>query len=219
MLTVVEDLVFLLLDDKSGKIKNIDLIVLNYSMSGAVLMELALLNKIDTDLDKLMVVDTDPTGNMLLDKYLGILSEENDQSDRNTKYWLSRISGYGEEILETSIDLLIQKNILKVEEKKILWVFGKRRYPSVDEKHEKEVKRRIIDLLLSDDIPDPKDVVLVNLLDTCSLFPTIFSNEEVERLNPRIQQIKRLDLIGQAVSQVLDRLRSDIGDAMLMIPQ
>ena len=114
--------------------------------------------------------------------------------------------------------MLVEKKILKTEEKKILWVIGTRVYPMIDDKEEKEVKRRIIDLLMSDEIPTPQDVVLVSLMDTCSLLTTILSNKEVERLSPRIEQIRKLDLIGQEVTKVLERLRSDIAEAMLMLP-
>jgi golgi phosphoprotein 3 len=191
---------------------------MNYSMAGAVLMDLALTNKIDTDLDKLIVVDSNPTGIEFLDKYLKMISTGINETNDNTKYWLTEFSNYGDEILNAALDMLVQKNILKLEEKKILWVFGTRRYPIVDDRQEKEVKRRIIDLLMSDEIPSPKDVVLVCLIDTCSLFPSILSDKEVEHLKPRIQKIKKLDLIGQAVTQVLEKLRSDIAEAMLMLP-
>ncbi len=88
----------------------------------------------------------------------------------------------------------------------------------IDDKEEKEVKKRIADLLMSDEIPTPQDVVLVSLMDTCSLFSNIFSKKEIERLTPRIEQIRKLDLIGQEVTKVLERLRSDIAEAMLMLP-
>lgn len=217
-LTLAEDVVLILLDDSSGRLANIDLMTMNYSMAGSVLMELALRNKIDTDLDRLVVVDSKPTGIQLLDHYLNIISKEINDTNNNTKYWLTEFSSYGDEILNAALDMLVDKNILKLEEKKILWVFGTRRYPMLDHTQEKEVKRRIIDLLMSDEIPSPKDVVLVCLIDTCSLFNSILSEKEVQQLKPRIQKIKKLDLIGQAVTQVLEKLRSDIAEAMLMLP-
>lgn len=217
-LTLAEDIVLILLDDDSGRLASVDLMTLNYSMAGAVLMELALRNKIDTDLDKLVVADNKPCGVKLLDHYLDLIAREIDDTNNNTKYWLTELSNYGDEILDTALERLVEKKILKLEEKKILWVFGARRYPMVDHSQEKEVKRRLIDLLMSDEIPSPKDVVLVCLIDTCSLFNTILSDKQVHQLKPRIQKIKKLDLIGQAVTQVLEKLRSDIAEAMLMLP-
>ena len=216
MLTLAEDIILLLLDDDTGKLSSIDLMTLNYAMAGAVLMDLALRNKIDNDLESLIVADSTPTGLQMLDTYLDKISSEN--KENNTRYWLTELSNYGEDIVDSALNMLVEKKILKTEEKKILWVIGTRVYPMIDDKEEKEVKRRIIDLLMSDEIPTPQDVVLVSLMDTCSLFTTILSSKEVERLSSRIEQIRKLDLIGQEVTKVLERLRSDIAEAMLMLP-
>ncbi len=216
MLTLAEDIILLLLDDDTGKLASIDLMTLNYAMAGAVLMDLALRNKIDNDLESLIIADSTPTGLQMLDTYLDKISSEN--KENNTRYWLTELSNYGEEIVDSALNMLVEKKILKTEEKKILWVIGIRVYPMVDDKEEKEVKRRIVDLLMSDEIPTPQDVVLVSLMDTCSLFTTILSSKEVEKLSSRIEQIRKLDLIGQEVTKVLERLRSDIAEAMLMLP-
>lgn len=216
MLTLAEDIILLLLDDDTGKLASIDLMTLNYAMAGAVLMDLALRNKIDNDLESLIVADSTPTGLQMLDTYLDKISSEN--KENNTRYWLTELSNYGEDIVDSALNMLVEKKIIKTEEKKILWVIGTRVYPMIDDKEEKEVKRRIIDLLMSDEIPTPQDVVLVSLMDTCSLFTTILSSKEVEKLSSRIEQIRKLDLIGQEVTKVLERLRSDIAEAMLMLP-
>lgn len=216
MLTLAEDIILLLLDDDTGKLASIDLMTLNYAMAGAVLMDLALRNKIDNDLESLIVADSTPTGLQMLDTYLDKISSEN--KENNTRYWLTELSNYGEDIVDSALNMLVEKKILKTEEKKILWVIGTRVYPMIDDKEEKEVKRRIIDLLMSDEIPTPQDVVLVSLMDTCSLFTMILSRKEVEKLSSRIEQIRKLDLIGQEVTKVLERLRSDIAEAMLMLP-
>lgn len=216
MLTLAEDIILLLLDDDTGKLASIDLMTLNYAMAGAVLMDLALRNKIDNDLESLIVADSTPTGLQMLDTYLDKISSEN--KENNTRYWLTELSNYGEDIVDSALNMLVEKKILKTEEKKILWVIRTRVYPMIDDKEEKEVKRRIIDLLMSDEIPTPQDVVLVSLMDTCSLFTMILSSKEVEKLSSRIEQIRKLDLIGQEVTKVLERLRSDIAEAMLMLP-
>lgn len=214
MLTFVEEILLLTLDDETGKFGYADSTEINYALAGAVLMDLALRSKIDTDLKRLFVVDSTPTGEELLDRYLRVISATN--RDYSTRHWVIEIAKSGDEIKQRALSMLVEKGILKMEEKKILWVFETRRYPVVDDTEEKEVKRRILDLLFSDEIPSPRDVVLVSLVDSCRLFPKILSSYEAERLAPRIEQITRLDLIGQAVSQVLEQLRSDLANVMLL---
>jgi len=112
VLTLAEEIVLLLLDDESGKLMNIDLMTLNYSMAGAVLMDLALKNRIDTDLDKLVVVDSSHTGLSILDNYLEKIISEN--ADNNTRFWLTELSNYGEEILDKALGLEVDQIYLPV---------------------------------------------------------------------------------------------------------
>lgn len=217
MLTFAEEVALLILDDETGKLANAGSPNVNHAMAGAVLMDLALRSKIDTDLEKLVVVYSTPTGEEILDCYLAMIAAE--EQVYHVRYWIAVLAlSHGRAILDKALSMLVKKGILKLVEKKILWVYETRRYPVIDDTEEKEVKRRIINLLLSDEIPTPRDVVLICLADTCELFPNILNAREAERLAPRIAQIRRLDLIGHAVFQVVERLRSDIAKAMLLQP-
>ncbi len=217
MLTFAEEIVLLILDDETGKLANAGSPSVNHALAGAVLMGLALRLKIDTDLEKLVVVDSTPTGEEILDSYLALIAAA--EQVYNVRHWFAVLAfSHGRAILDKALSMLVKKGILKLVEKKILRVFERRRYTVVVDTQEKEVKRRIINLLLSDEIPTPRDVVLICLADTCELFPNILNAREAERLAPRIAQIRRLDLIGQAVFLVVERLRSDIAKAKLLQP-
>jgi hypothetical protein len=212
MLSLPEEILLLILDDETGKLANASSLGLNYALAGAVLMDLALHSKIDTDLEKLVVVDRTPTGEPILDRYLAQIAAG--KQSESTRYWVSELARRGADIQEKALGMLVEKGILRRVEKKFLWVFETRRYPVIDDREEKEVKRRILDVLLTNEIPEPRDVVLICLADTCALFPTILNKREAERLAPRIAQVRKLDLIGQAVSQAVTQLRLDIAAAM-----
>jgi len=216
LLTFAEEILLLFLDDETGKFENMYYEEFKYALAGAVLMDLALRSKIDTDLEKLTIADPTPTGEEILDKFLRNISES--EVRKNTFYWVSEIAKSGAEIRDKALDSLVKRGILRVEEKKILWVIDVRRYPTVDDTQEKEVRRRLTELLNSDDIPNPHDVVLVSLADTFELFPHIVGKYEAKKLAPRIEQISKLDLIGQSVSQVLKRLREIKADAYVLHP-
>ena len=68
---------------------------------------------------------------------------------------------------------------------------------------EREVKLRIMGVLFSDDIPDPRDVVIICLADACGIFRGILSRRELDRASARIEQVRKLDLIGQAMTQAI----------------
>lgn len=216
MLTFAEEIMLLFLDDETGKFENMYYEEFKYALAGAVLMDLALRSKIDTDLEKLEVVDETPTGEDILDEFLSAIADS--EEEKNTFFWVSEIAKSGAEIRDKALESLVSRGILRVEEKKILWVIGVRRYPTVDDTQEKEVRRRITDLLNTDDIPSPHDVVLVSLADTFDLFPQIVGEYQAKKLAPRIEQISKLDLIGQSVSHVLKRLREIKADAYVLHP-
>ena len=200
MLSFGEELLLLALDDEKGTI--VDKTSIKYGLVGALLMDLALMNKIDTDLENLMIVDTSPTGDDVLDDVLTQIAQSN--RTRTTAYWLVHLSQNSNTIKERLLDRLIQKGILKREEQKILWVFARRRYPVRDDKEEKEVKTRIREVILSDSIPDSRDVVLISLIKGCYLVDEIFSHKEIDAVKGRLEQIAKMDLIGQTVSEIIE---------------
>jgi hypothetical protein len=61
------------------------------------------------------------------------------------------------------LERLVDKGILRIEDKRILWVFAVRRYPLLDDREIREVRARLRDLIDSDAIPDPEDAVLIAL--------------------------------------------------------
>lgn len=66
MLGFVEEIVLLQLDDTQGRFVDLPLSAAEIVLGGAALMELALANRIDTDIDHLVVVDRTPTGDEIL---------------------------------------------------------------------------------------------------------------------------------------------------------
>ena len=67
MLRFAEEIVLLLLNDDDGRFARVSRWSLDYALAGGVLMDLALENRIDTDLENLILVDATPVGDSLLD--------------------------------------------------------------------------------------------------------------------------------------------------------
>ena len=208
MLTFAEEILLLLLDDETEGLIPLQGNVLDATLSGAVLMDLAIRHKIDTDLETLTVVDPTPVGEDLLDFVLADIAASD--VDRSTDYWVEHVSQFGQTIKEKAFARLVERGILKIIDDKILWVLEVRRYPVIDDREEREVKRRILDVILTDDIPEPRDIVLICLADACSIFDKILSPREIERASDRIAQVRKLDLIGQAVGRSIERFHKDL---------
>ena len=208
MLRFAEEVMLLLLHDENGRFERVPDWSLGYALGGGVLMDLALENRIDTDLDSLILVDDTPLGDSLLDPTLAEIAAADDK--RDARFWIERTAGRADEIREEALSRLVHSGILEVQEDRFLWVFRSRRYPVVDGKAEREVKLRIMEVLFSDEIPDPRDVVIICLVDACALVRQLLSKRELDQAAKRIEQVTRLDLIGQAMSQAIRDIQLSI---------
>lgn len=210
-LTFVEEILLLSLDDETGKFFPMGPQGRRYPLAGAVLMDLSLRGKIDSDLERLIVIDRTPTGEALLDGPLAEIAAE--QDPHGAMFWIERLAGRADEIEAQGLQRLTERGIVRCQEKRILWMFETRRYPTIDDREEKEVKRRLLDILLSDELPSPRDVVLICLVDACDLLPRILSTREVEHVAPRVAQLRKLDVLGQAMTEAMQRLQLAIAKA------
>lgn len=201
MLRFAEEIMLLLLDDEDGSFARVPDRLVRYALGGGVLMELALEDRIDTDLDKLILVDSTPLQDSLLDPMLSEIAAATEPHD--TRYWLECAAEHAGDIREGALRRLVQKGILAREDERFLWVFRSRRYPAIDGKAELEVKLRIMEVLFSEKIPDPRDVVIICLADACGIFEKLLANRELARATGRIEQVRKLDLIGQEVIKAI----------------
>ncbi len=203
MLRFVEEIILLLLRD-DGRIIHVPSWSLDYAIAGGVLMDLALENRIDTDLKRLILVDATPVGDSLLDPTLATIAA-GEQHD--TRFWIEHTAQRSLAIREEALSRLVAHGILERHEDHFLWVFRSRRYPLLAGKVEREVKQRIMGVLFSDEIPDPRDAMLIGLADACDIFKELLSPRELHRVAERIELVGGLDLIGQAMSQAITDIK------------
>ncbi len=211
-LRFAEEIMLLLLDDEGERFLRVPDWSLRYALGGGVLMDLALEDRIDTDLEKLILVNPTPMGDDLLDPVLADIA--NEEGTRDARFWVERAAGRADEIREAAVNRLIARGILERREDRFLWVFRSRRYPVIDGTSEQEVKLRIMELLFSEKIPTPRDVVIICLADACGVFAELFSRRELLHVLPRIQFLRRMDLIGRAVTDAVWDIEVSLAQAI-----
>lgn len=207
MLRFVEEIILLMLGDDDGRFIQIPTWSMDYAVAGAVLMDLAMENRIDTDLHNLILISDTPVGDSILDP---VLAQIANGGNHDTRHWVEHVSNSGANIREQALERLVEKGILENQEDRFLWVFRSRRYPSIDDTAEREVKLRILGVLFSDDIPDPRDQMIICLADACAIFPRLLSRREYEGAADRIALVSRMDLIGQAMSQAIHDIQVSV---------
>ena len=227
MLTFSEEILILLLEDGRGTLIPIPRTNIECALAGAVLMDLAFANRIDTDLETLMVTDRTPTGNFMLDRTLAKIGAREETTD--TRTWIKVLAaGDADHIREQALVRLVQHGILVRPDRSFNWAFGRRR--GIGDRRERrfvrafsarrhreaerEIKLRIGNVLLSDDIPDPRDVALIGLVEACDLLGDIFPDRNIDRLRPRVEQLRKMDLIGRELAGAISDIEHNVKMAL-----
>lgn len=205
MLGFVEEIVLLQLDPSSGRFIVLPMSAADVVVAGAALMELAIKNRIDTDLERLTILDATPTGDDILDDVLGRLTSSDEALTIRTA--IEQTTPHARQYQQSALKRLTDKGILRERDGMFLRVFQTRRYPVVDDRQRREVRARLRQVLLTDEIPDPQDVVLICLLEGCELLSLVLTAEELRSAAPRVEQLGRLDLIGQAMKKAVGEIR------------
>ena len=204
-LSLPDELILMLLNEESGYFHQVPGWELNCAVIGAVLAELSLLSRIDTDMDSLILVDRNETGNPALDPILAKIAEE--PAQRNAQYWIERLAVQAESIIDLTLDRLVNLNILKHHEGDF-WTLAptnplaNRHGKTQEGRASQFIKTRISDCILNDAIPDPRDIMVICLVNTCDVIRFIFElDDEAER---RIELICRMDLIGRSIADAVE---------------
>lgn len=213
MLRFAEEILLLLVNEQHGGIDvNYPPHLLDHVFAGAVLMDLALENRIDTDLDHLILVSPDPLGDSLLDPVLADVARG--PADKSAVFWLERAARRGAEIRDEAIARLLERGILESGPDELVFVsqqvFRTRRYPLGDKETREEVRLRIMRVLFSEEIPDPRDTVIICLADACGIIGRMLSSEEQDKAAGRLDLVRKMDLIGQSLTRAIRRLERHV---------
>ncbi|MCY4119877.1 MAG: GPP34 family phosphoprotein [Acidobacteria bacterium] len=220
-LTFCEEILVLLLNDERGTLASIQGTNLDCVLAGAALMDLAFAGRIDTDPERLFVVDRAPTGNLLLDPVLATIAAREETA--NTLAWLRALAAEDAgRIREQALVLLVRRGMLERREGSFNAVFA--RWPEAQGRRHKRnagnararrragrrIERRVRDALLSDGIPDSRDIALIGLIDACGLLGEAVPEGDAGRLRPRVAQLRRLDLIGRVLARAVSEIERGV---------
>lgn len=215
MISFPEEILLLALDEHSGTLKELPTLALPYALSGAVLMDLALANRIDTDVKTLTLIQAAPLNNPILDPALATIVAS--PEPKPIEHWLEVFANDSHAIKTRALAHLTETGILKQEEHRLLWLIPTRRYHTLDNHEKTEIRTRLRALITSDEIPEPRDIVLITLLKACNLLEEILPEDEIERNRERINQLSKMDLIGQAVARSISEIQNSIMSSMLYL--
>lgn len=204
MLRFAEEITLLALNDETGVLHRlVSRRAYDYAIAGALMMELAFINQLDTDAEKVILVDAKPAGDPLLDESLAVLKGLGHEPTivDAIEALAKRAPAFEPRIFAG----LVHKGILQEREKQFLWIKGERTYPMIDGKEETEVRTRIrMTILAEDAIPGPRDVAIIALMEATKLYRVVFVRDELSHCRKKIHRFAQMDFIGQGIAKALE---------------
>lgn len=185
---LVEDLLLLLMDDETGTPAGAG--TLPYALGGAVLVELALLGRVDTTAtgrfggEKVVAVEGEPLDDPLLRQAY----EKVAAKPRGVQTLLLQIGG---SLWGDVVDRLVDRGLVRRESRKVLGVFPATRLPAADGRREQEVRERIRAVLVDGAEPDTRTAALTALLSASGALPAL--RPQLAWSAPVIKRAKELE--------------------------
>jgi len=200
-LNLAENLIRQVSDSNSGRLAIKDRVALDVALGGAVLLDLSLKSRIDSDQRHLWLADDSPTGDGVNDAVLELIAKEG--KPRGIDAWVYRLYGDSHALRIRLLTALARKNIVRPEIRKLFGLIPLQRYKPQNAEIERAVKRRIMSVLCDCTIPSPEDVALGALCEAANLFPSILAPREPDACAERIHQVASMELIAQSVCSVI----------------
>jgi golgi phosphoprotein 3 len=205
---MLEEVVLLAVDEKSGGLRSTRPLGTAYALVGAVFFDLALARKIDTDTEAIQILDRSPTGSPALDRVLSGVAQRGDIT--SVRQWIEEIFYRRDDLEGEALASLIRQGILRLEKSKRLWIIDVERFPMMDYGPQRDVRLRLAEAILSDTIPDTRDIMLVSIAEPCGLLGYVLTDEQLSRRRNRIQVLCNLETISRKVANAINDLESKL---------
>lgn len=172
-LSIAEGLYLIALDDEEGRLLSAAEKSYVYGLLSAALLELFILKKISLNDQKVEVIETSGTGNLVLDKIL-----------HKTKSGLSFIQQiealhHHFKDLKDDIDLLlVNRGILRREETKLLWIPLSERMDNANYAFEQEIRNGLKAMVLKGAKAPLSFMILLSLIYDCKILDEVFAERD-----------------------------------------
>ena len=203
-LSLPEELLLMLLNGESGYFHQVPGWDLNCAVIGAALAELSLASRIDTDRRSLILLDRKAVGDPALDPILKEIAEEPVQ--QNARYWIERLAPRADSIIDLTLDRLVDLKILEHHDGDFWTLSHAAGHEDLNTGNGEGtavefVTSRITKVIFYNEIPTPRDIIIVGLLSTCDVLRFIFELDDESEA--RIKVVCQLELIGRSIAEAV----------------
>lgn len=214
LMLLAEDLLLLLTDDDTGKLAASGTEV-DVALGGALLVELTLLQRVDVAgphervrEGRLVVRDTSPTGDGLLDEALTVAGQQEGKRPQSV------VTRLGKRVRGRLFQRLVDGGVLRAEEGRVLGIFPTHRWPALDSAHESSVRAGLVAALRAGATDQTRTGALVSLLLALDAVDQAVDPGAVglsrRELSANARRIAEGDWAGTAVRHAIDSMNAAV---------
>ncbi len=214
MLTLFEELFLLAFHTEKGAIIRSVRGPLAYGLSGAILSELALRDKVRVEENRrIQVADPSLTGDDILDKALSQLQES--EHPRKITYWINLLGQKPKRMRARLTKRLVAKGVFTQEETRMGWVVPFGDVPDQRASAKYWIKNRLREVALTQCEPQLHDLALLGLVQACGMQNLVFSRDERKIARDRLYEL----MIGIGFNNPIAQSIQDISAAVEAVTQ
>lgn len=208
MFTIAEALILLGTDDDKGTAVSSASSSLNYGLVGSILSELTMTGRIELKEGKVVIADDTLTEVSYFNTVIDEIKE--DHKERTVEHWINHFASKTKAINDPVYLSLVDKGILKEEDKTYFFFFNTNVYPTVDERPEQEIRKHVNDVVFNNAEPDPEIAMLLSLIKTCDLTAEVFGKERKKAAEKKLIELIENNEYGKAVSKTVEDMEAAI---------
>lgn len=214
MQNLADDVMQLLLDDNDG-LPDVSQGYADLGVAGAVLLELVDAGRIASPdgaempagsaagTGKVTVLDASPTGSAVLDRALAKLT---DRSVRSITFPRAAVL-IGKDVRRAVLDQLVQRGLVRRDERKLLGIVRLTTWPAADTAHEAALRQQIDAAVRGGQTPDERTGVLIGLLHAVDAVHKVLPGPKAQ-LRSRAAEIAREHWIAAVVHEAMTYSKS-----------
>ncbi|MEV6487527.1 GPP34 family phosphoprotein [Actinoplanes sp. NPDC051633] len=180
---------------------------LDNGLGGALLLELALAEKIDVADKKVVVLDATPTGDRVVDDALARIAGD---KPRKPKDWVSKFS---KDTRRQVMAGLVASGVVREEKGKVLLVFPRTKYPAahgVEPVAETEARQRMRAAIDRSGPVEPRTAALCALIAATGMEKKVFADMDRKLVKVRLKEIGQGDWAAAAVKKAIDEIQAAV---------
>jgi hypothetical protein len=180
---------------------------LDNGLGGAVLLELALAEKVDVADKKVVVRDATPTGDPVLDDALARIAGD---KPRKPKDWVSKLAKTAREQVMTE---LVARGVVRKEEGKVLLLFPRTKYPAangVEPAAETEARQRMRAAVAGGGPVEQRTAALCALVAATDLDKKVFADLDRKLVKARLKEIGQGEWAATAVKKAIEEIQAAV---------